>query len=77
MLILGKADTGLNGVREKYYQISSLPHPRQSLLSYINYIENLVQRPDTLFPNYYNAEKKTIREDIQFLKDIYNNNYNK
>jgi len=75
MLIYGKPQTGLNAVREQYQRIVSAPHSRYIARNFINYLENLAARMDKIFPDIYKPEKKTLRDDIKVLKEMYKGKY--
>lgn len=74
MLIWGKYDTGLNCAREKFQQIKSLPHSHQACRIYVDYLTNLAERLDLLFPHSFDAEKKTIRDDVKYLRESLSDN---
>lgn len=69
MLIYCRGDTGFNGVREQFNRLVSGPHSRHVAATYIGYLEGLAARLDEVFPKRYEAEKKTLRDDIHWVKE--------
>jgi hypothetical protein len=71
MLVYGRADTGFNAVRDQYTRIATAPHARQAAGAYVEHVERLSARLKETFPDCYQAEKKTIDDDIAWLKRNY------
>jgi len=71
MLIYGTGNTGFNSVREQYARIANAPHSRYIAGAYIAYLEDLAARFKRAFPDRYQAEKKTLDDDIARLKEGY------
>jgi hypothetical protein len=71
MLIYGNGNTGFNAVRHKYAQITGVPHSRPVAKAYIGWLEKLAVRMKEAFPNGYEAERMTLENDIQALKQTY------
>jgi hyaluronoglucosaminidase len=69
-VIYGKQSTGLNPVREHFNQLMSMPHSRYIVEAVIHHLEDLVARMDKVFPTRYQAEKQTVKNDIEFMKNI-------
>lgn len=69
-ILFGKPQTGLNPVREQFNRLLSMPHASYIAGADISYLEDLSARLDKAFPNSYKAEKATLRNDIQFAKDL-------
>jgi len=75
MLIYGRGDTGFNAVRDQYARIAAAPHARQAAQAYIEHVERLSARLKEVFPDNYQAEKKTIDDDIAWLQRNYTAKY--
>jgi hypothetical protein len=71
MLICGRADTGLNAVREQYTRIASAPHSRYVARMYVRYVERLAARLQSAFPDHYAAAKRTIDDDVAWMNAAY------
>jgi hyaluronoglucosaminidase len=69
-VIWGKPNTGLNPVRERFQKIIATPHSSWVAESFIHCLESFADRADRVFPDRCKAERRTIRNDIEFLKKL-------
>jgi len=69
-IIFGRPSTGLNPVREQFSRLVAMPHARYIADAFIWDLENLAARMDEAFPNRYQAEKQTVRNDLAFLRKL-------
>jgi len=75
MIIGGRAYTGYNAVRYQYGRIAAVPHSHQAAQAYIGFVEQLMARLKEVFPDSYAATKKTIEDDIAWMKLRYAEKY--
>jgi hypothetical protein len=75
MLIYGLQKTGFNAVRDQYGRIMAMPHARQAAEGYIEHLERLSSRLKEAFPDSYRAEKKTLDDDLQLLRQKFSARY--
>lgn len=69
MLICNSGSTAFNAVREQHTRLLSAPHSRQVGDMYIRGIQDLAKKMDQAFPDEYSAEKRTVKNDIRWMKD--------
>jgi hypothetical protein len=67
-IIYGIPSTGANPVRERFIRLMEDPHLKDAPKTMLNSLESLVSRMDNAFPTRYTAEKQTLRNDIEFVK---------
>ena len=63
-----KCSTKLNPVRERFDQLTAMPHSRFVVGSYIHYLEKLSARLSRSFPGQFEPAKKTLADDITWMK---------
>ncbi|MHB0998116.1 MAG: beta-N-acetylglucosaminidase domain-containing protein [Armatimonadota bacterium] len=68
-IIYGKPSTGLNPVREHLTRVMEIPHSRYIAESMLRHLCDISERMDKAFPNRYIEEKKTLKNDIEFIKN--------
>lgn len=74
-VIFGRPSTGLNPVREQFKRLLGMPHARYIADAFVCKLENLAARMDKAFPNRYEAARKTLRNDISFVKGFMSQRY--
>jgi len=73
MLVHRIIDTGYNSVRDTYGKLVVMPHSRYLGELYLRDLQGFSERFDQVFPNRYEAAKRSIRQDIQWIKgDLWN-----
>ena len=74
MLLYGKGPN-FNAVRERYLTLFTTPHPYYILSTYIRQMGNLTERFEKAFPERFGAAKKTLNDDIAWLKNTFTARY--
>jgi hyaluronoglucosaminidase len=69
-VIWGRPSTGLNPVREQFSKIIAAPHSRYVAEAYVRSLEALADRADRVFPDRCEAERQTLRNDIEHIKSL-------
>jgi len=69
-IIFGRPSTGLNPVREQFGRLAVMPHARYIADAFVRDLENLAARMDGVFPNRYQAERQTVRNDLELLRRL-------
>ena len=74
-IIWGKPATGVNPVRERFAQLMAMPHARYVCEAFIRDLESLLVKMETVFPDRYQPEKQTVKNDIAFLRKTMTQRY--
>ncbi len=76
-IILGKANTGLNPVKENFAKIRALGHSRYVVEAFIAYLGDLSARMQKAFPDKYKAAQKTLADDVAAVRRMADDNYSR
>ena len=74
-IIIGRPITGLNPVRERLAQLMAMPHSRYVAEAFIRDLESLLARMESTFPDRYQPEKQTLRNDAVFMQKTLKGRY--
>lgn len=74
MLIYAKGP-GFNALREQYQRLAAGPHPAFNLRAYIQQAEELLTRLNGEFPGRFEGAKKTLADDVAWLKQVFAEKY--
>jgi len=74
-VIYGVPRTGLNPVRERFAKIVATPQSCFVVRAYIKSLEDLSARLAKAFPKHYIAERKTLDDDIAYLRAMAKERY--
>jgi hypothetical protein len=74
MFYYGKGSS-FNAVREQFSRIASAPHSRYIAREYIDYVQSLSDRMQKAFPDRLKAERKTVMDDIEWMKGAFAEKY--
>jgi hypothetical protein len=68
MLVWKTGDTGFNAVRERWKQLGRLKQNAVVREAYREHLEKLAGRLDAVFPQRYSAEKRTLAQDVEWVR---------
>jgi len=70
-MLLYQDGTGLNPVREQFKRLISAPHSRFVAEAFLGHLEGLAARFERAFPRQFGPAKKTLRDDLAWLRQAY------
>ena len=76
-MLLHVKGPNFNAVREQYQRLAAVPHSRFAIDAFIQKVEDLSTRLDKEFPNRFDAAKKTVTDDIAWLRQAVTDKYGK
>ncbi len=76
-VIYGVPRTGLNPVRERFARIAAVPQSHFVVEAYIRSLEDLSARLAKAFPKSFAAERKTLDDDIAYVRKMAKERYGK
>lgn len=74
-IIYGRPSTDTNPVRERFARVMEASNSHDAAQAMLLSLENLASRMDKAFPSRYVEEKKTLRIDIEFVKQAIDRKY--
>lgn len=74
-VICGMPSTGLNPVRERFARLAALPQGRFVVKAYISALQDLSTRLAKAFPKSFVAERKTLDDDIAYVRKMAEERY--
>lgn len=77
MLLHANGHTGFNSARDQYNRIAGQRHARFAAAAYVQQLEALSRRMGEALPERYRAARKTLDEDIAWMKQAFEHRYGK
>lgn len=74
-MLLHKAGTSFNPVRMQFDRLAAEPHSRYVAESYVHYMSDLAARMERAFPCNYLPARKTLNDDIVWMKQRLTDQY--
>jgi len=75
MLLHRAAQPAFNTVRDQYSRITAQRHAKFPASAFIQHVEDLARRMQEVFPKRYQAARKTLEDDIAWLRESFEATY--